>query len=175
MVGLEAAKPLAEFARTTYDLDVRPSTLEEARLPDASFDVVVMVHTIEHVYHPSRVVAEVFRILKPGGYFYSMTPDFHRYAVRVVQRFGLLKDFDRIDPTAHPYYFTPQTHARLVERQGFRVVWCGSPISGLFAERNGHRPSWARRVLSYASVPIVWMSRVMPIGSTLQCLAQKPT
>jgi len=174
VTGVEPAKPLAELAAKTYGLRVVPGTLEEARFPDQSFDAVVMVHTIEHVYHPSKVVAEVFRILKPGGYFYSMTPDFNHYAVSVAQWFGYLKNFDRIDPTAHPYHFTPKTHATLVRRQGFRVVSCGSPISGLFAGRNGHRSAWQSRLLGSAARPAMWLSHVVPIGSTVQCLAQRP-
>lgn len=173
VTGVEAAKPLAAFATETCGLPVFGGTLEEAGFPDASFDAVVMVHTIEHLYHPSRTVAEVFRVLKPGGYFYSMTPDLHHYAVRVVQCVGLLQEADRLDPTAHPYYFTPTTHATLVRRQGFRIVWCGSPISGLFAERNGC-DGWVRKGLRLTARPAVWLSRFAPIGSTVQCLAQRP-
>ncbi len=172
--GVEAAKPLAQFAAERYGLDVHPGTLEEAQVADGSVDAVVMVHTIEHLYHPSRVVAEVFRVLKPGGCFYSMTPDYHHYAVRAAQRFGVLADADRLDPTAHPYHFTPQTHATLVERQGFRVVWCGSPISGLVAQRGHGRAGWRRTLLRWGVLPAVWASRWLPIGSTTQCLAQRP-
>lgn len=142
VAGVEPAQPLADLATRAYGLKVHGGSLEKARFPNASFDVVVMVHVIEHLYHPSRTVAEVFRILKPGGYLYSMTPDFHHYGVRIAQQFGFLHGHDRNDPTAHPYYFTPNTHASLVTRQGFRLISCGSPISGLFARRNGGEESW---------------------------------
>ncbi len=173
--GVETAKRRAELAAQTYNLTIHTQPLEAARLPEASFDVVVMVHTIEHLYHPSRTVAEVFRILKPGGYFYSMTPDYHHHLVRCAQRLGFLKGTDLLDPTGHPYHFTPRTHAVLVERQGFRVVRCGSPISGLAAERgNGGGGGWRRRLLRCGMLPLVWISRLIPIGSTIQCVAQKP-
>lgn len=175
VTGVEPARYLAEFAAKTYGLRVHAGTLEEARFSAASFDAVVMVHVIEHVYHPAKAVAEVFRVLKPGGVFLSLTPDFHHYAVRLVQRLGFFKDADRLDPTAHPYYFTPKTHATLVREQGFRVLRCGSPISGLFASRNGHGTTWSRRALRYAAWPAVWTSRIVPIGSTIHCLAQKPS
>ena len=173
VAGVEAARPLAEFAARNYGLDVFPGTLEEARFPDGAFDVVVMVHTIEHLYHPSRVVREVFRVLKPGGYFYSMTPDYGHYAIRLAQVFGYLRDSERLDPTAHPYYFTPKTHRTLVERQGFKTVWCGSPVSGLIAQRRGGE-SWQRSLARVAVLPAVWVSQLVPIGSTIQMLAQKP-
>ena len=35
--------------------------------PDASFDTVLSVQVLEHVFDPIRMVAEVGRVLKPGG------------------------------------------------------------------------------------------------------------
>lgn len=173
VAGVEAARPLAEFAASRYGLDVRAATLESAGFAEATFDAVVMVNTIEHLYHPARVVREAFRILRPGGVLYSMTPDYDHRLVRLVQAFGLMKDADRLDPTAHPYYFTPRTHATLVERQGFSVITCGSPISGLGAERAG-ASGWRSRLFRTALRPVAWLSRVVPIGSTVQCVARRP-
>jgi ubiquinone/menaquinone biosynthesis C-methylase UbiE len=173
VAGVEINQASVEMARTTYGLTVRAGTLEQARWPDNSFDVVTMIHTIEHVYHPSQVVAEVYRILKPGGLFYCQTPDFHHYATRLAQQFGFMKDTDPIDPTGHPYHFTPRTLATLVERQRFWVLRCGSPITGFFAQRNGH-DGWRTRLLQAAALPAVWASRVVPIGSVIECIAQRP-
>jgi len=49
---------------------------------DDSFDVVWIEMVLEHVRDPQRVVGEIRRVLKPGGYVYSMTPfimPFHGY------------------------------------------------------------------------------------------------
>lgn len=45
---------------------------EGERLPVASntVDVVVSLQVLEHVWNPEAVIAEVFRVLKPGGVFY---------------------------------------------------------------------------------------------------------
>lgn len=37
--------------------------------PDASFDAITAVSVIEHGYAPERLLAEISRLLKPGGYF----------------------------------------------------------------------------------------------------------
>jgi len=40
---------------------------ESLPFPDASFDVVLCVQVLEHVDDPARVVAELRRVVKPGG------------------------------------------------------------------------------------------------------------
>lgn len=40
---------------------------EDLAFPDASFDAVVSVHTIEHVGDLSRAMSEFCRVLRPGG------------------------------------------------------------------------------------------------------------
>lgn len=39
-------------------------------LPDASFDVVTCTHVYEHVLDAQRLMAEIYRVLKPGGLCY---------------------------------------------------------------------------------------------------------
>lgn len=40
---------------------------EEMTLPDASFDRVVSLYTLMHLPHPGRAIAEMHRLLRPGG------------------------------------------------------------------------------------------------------------
>lgn len=146
---------------------VLSGTLEEAKWPQNSFDIITMIHTIEHLYYPSQTVAEIYRILKPGGYFYCMTPDFNHYATKFVQLFGLMNDVDRIDPTGHPYHFTPYSLSKLIKQQGFDIIECGSPITGLFIKRR------KLNNLSMMALPVIWLSNIFPIGSTVQIVAKK--
>jgi SAM-dependent methyltransferase len=72
--------------------------------PDASFDVVVASSVLEHVCDPQRCVAEMVRILKPGGFVLANTPflqpvhmgayDFTRFT-RLGHR-RLFRNFDEI-------------------------------------------------------------------------------
>ncbi|MEM1078040.1 MAG: bifunctional 2-polyprenyl-6-hydroxyphenol methylase/3-demethylubiquinol 3-O-methyltransferase UbiG [Pseudomonadota bacterium] len=53
------------------DLQIRYDTGVGEALPyeDASFDAVVCVDVLEHVEHLAQVIAEVSRVLRPGGMF----------------------------------------------------------------------------------------------------------
>jgi SAM-dependent methyltransferase len=71
-------------------------------LPDASVDLVYSFAVMEHVADPARFVAEVERVLKPGGWFCGWTPN----------KWGYVGLGARIIPNAY--------HARLLRKIGFR-------------------------------------------------------
>ena len=43
-------------------------------LPDCLADNVISFSVIEHLYRPERMLAEAYRILKPGGWLYMQVP-----------------------------------------------------------------------------------------------------
>ena len=65
--GVELSPYAAEYARQTFGLDVITGTLESAVLPTQNLDVVTMWDVLEHVIDPKKTLAEIGRILKPGG------------------------------------------------------------------------------------------------------------
>jgi SAM-dependent methyltransferase len=52
---------------------------EQLPFADATFDLVVLDQVIEHVNDQSRVLAEAFRVLKPGGAMYVACPNYLRF------------------------------------------------------------------------------------------------
>ena len=77
-----------QFARTRYtavDLGIGDTTWSYTRLDaisdllllpfhDNTFDAALNVVTLEHVTDPNKVIAELFRCLKPGGRLLLITP-----------------------------------------------------------------------------------------------------
>lgn len=47
--------------------------------PDQSFDVAFAIYVLEHIAEPDRFIAEVSRVLKPGGTFLCLTPNRFHY------------------------------------------------------------------------------------------------
>ena len=56
-----------DFKRADFDRDPLP-------WPDASFDRVTCMHVVEHLQAPGHLIAEAYRVLKPGGSLYIETP-----------------------------------------------------------------------------------------------------
>jgi SAM-dependent methyltransferase len=103
IVGVDADREaLAEAQK--LGIETRWADLDEL-LPfeDESFDVIVAGELLEHLRDPWRVVAEVHRVLRPGGTFVASVPNAYRLKNRI--RFALgHKPED--DPT-HLQMFAP--------------------------------------------------------------------
>jgi 2-polyprenyl-3-methyl-5-hydroxy-6-metoxy-1,4-benzoquinol methylase len=76
VMGTEFSDNACRFAREVLKIPVRVGLLYELGFPDRSFDVVIMWHVLEHVSDPRPTLAEVSRILRPGGIFLVGVPNF---------------------------------------------------------------------------------------------------
>lgn len=77
-----------DFKKTHPELDY-VGDIQAMPLPDQSFDTVFSAEVLEHVPDPEKALREIYRVLKPGGYFVMSIPhlmylhnepyDFYRY------------------------------------------------------------------------------------------------
>ncbi|MBI4567511.1 MAG: class I SAM-dependent methyltransferase [Planctomycetes bacterium] len=114
--GVEMDAAAAEVGRR-HGLAIATGTLEETALPDASFDVIRMSHVLEHLPSPSRTLAEVRRLLRPGGVVYLNLPDISAWNFRLFRSCWFPLELPR-----HLFHFTPQTIARLAKKCGLRLA-----------------------------------------------------
>lgn len=71
--GIDQADIAKEICPTAT---IKVGNLED-RLPfeDNYFDVVYSKSVVEHFYYPEKILAEIYRVLKPNGLVITMTPD----------------------------------------------------------------------------------------------------
>jgi SAM-dependent methyltransferase len=74
--GTEISAPSSAHAREALGITVHLSQLEELCLPTGSYDAVTLWHVLEHVPDPASVLAEVHRLLRPGGVLLVSVPNF---------------------------------------------------------------------------------------------------
>lgn len=91
ILGTEAFSPFALLLRSLFPryygfeyatfpegfLDTFPipiSTLQRLNLPEACFDIIVTNDIMEHIPEISVEVAEMYRVLKPGGHIFATMP-----------------------------------------------------------------------------------------------------
>jgi SAM-dependent methyltransferase len=83
VIGVEIdAASVAHAARAYARPNLRFITGDAVRLPlaDACVDVVVSFETLEHLFDQEAFLAEVRRVLRPGGLFLVSTPDRQVYS-----------------------------------------------------------------------------------------------
>lgn len=66
------------YQASDYDLSAHQGDiqidLQDIALPDASVDVVLTPHVLEHVPDTARALSELFRVIAPGGRMYLQVP-----------------------------------------------------------------------------------------------------
>jgi 2-polyprenyl-3-methyl-5-hydroxy-6-metoxy-1,4-benzoquinol methylase len=97
-------------------LDVRHGMLEDAKLPENSFDAVTLHHVIEHVLDPVSVLQSCWRVLKPGGQLIVVAPNVESLSH---QRFG--SNCFHLDPPRHLIHFSAATLRETAVKAGIRV------------------------------------------------------
>ena len=174
--GVELSSFATEFARKKFGLEIFNGKLEDARFPDGFFDVVIMIHTIEHIPDPANCLREIHRILKKDGIIYLSTPNFDSFnARRFKEKWWALK------PEYHLYFFSPKTLGAMLKKCNFKIIKIdtSNPIMTTESLRKIGIPSgnWRRDFLNkYFSQPkrvIRYLVGKLIQGEAVVCYARK--
>ena len=142
---LELGGGAAEFSRKLKKMgylvtftDLNPNSVKQARvlgfeslqidfneglpgLPDASFDLAVMLEVIEHIVNAEHLLAEIHRVLKPGAVLVLSTPNFAWWR----ERLGILFGQPPLEEGYHFRFFTVKSMTSQLKNAGFPVErWC---------------------------------------------------
>jgi 2-polyprenyl-6-hydroxyphenyl methylase/3-demethylubiquinone-9 3-methyltransferase len=146
----EGIEPGAEALQIAQQMKVELATnikiskgyAEHLAYHDNQFEYVIAISVLEHVNDPQAVMAEVFRILKPGGIFYFSTtsclcpwqgeirylPCFSWYPNRLkrwIMKYAQSHLPSLIGYTDTPAlnWFTPMGTEKMLKRAGFQEIY----------------------------------------------------
>ena len=145
--------------------------LTQLPLPDGSFDIVTLKHTLEHSRHPLRALDEIARVLRPGGVVFLIVPDAAYYKLVLMPR------RDRsFRPNGrgwqHHVYFYEQNLAEASRLAGLVPLKAGKDI---FRSRlaRGPRALYERARWLWL---VLWVAtgRVLRLRREIQLIAGKP-
>jgi len=77
--GIDRAPGALAYAEKYYGLRLIQGEAESIPVPDKTYDIVTLIHVIEHSRNPLSVLREVRRVLKPGGILFIETPNSLRF------------------------------------------------------------------------------------------------
>src|ERR671923_24527 len=174
-VGIEFAPRALTYARDEYGLEVLDVPLEEAGFEPASFDAVGLLSVLEHTNDPRRMLADVARVLRPGGAVFVVVPNVESLACRVLHERA--RTFDGRN---HLVYFSPATLRDCLDRSGFDVPYVATKVSsfGPIAEHFAYEEPYSDAELA-DEVPARILAALEPhldelgLGYKLHALAVK--
>lgn len=81
LVGIDILESSVAYARRQYAelaprVHFEPGDAFELKLPNGEFDLVVCRHVTQAVPEPERVLAQLYRICKPGGWLHVLSEDY---------------------------------------------------------------------------------------------------
>ncbi len=130
-IGTEPSLTEAKYAREALGLNVIADLVQDAGLPEASFDVVACFEVIEHVPDPIPFIGALAALVRPGGWLVINTDNFENATVR-----ALGPEFPKWIPHSHVSDFAPATLERAMHAvPGLRVERCVSYTAWEMAAR----------------------------------------
>jgi SAM-dependent methyltransferase len=131
-LGVDVSEAAVERARS-LGIDAR-QVPDAAELPfeDDSFDAVVCLEVLEHLFAPHSAAAEALRVLRPGGTYFTTVPNVAYWRWRrdlalkgIWNPFGDDESVDAPWRDPHIRFFTVPALERMLRRAGFASIEVG--------------------------------------------------
>ena len=115
-LGIEPSAKMRKIAQSK-GIKVVNSVAENLPLKNASFDLVLMVTTLCFLDDASKAFSEIYRILKPGGYFINGFVDKNSRIGKIYQKYKEKSIFYKI-----AVFYSTEEVISLLKEQGFKNI-----------------------------------------------------
>lgn len=163
VTGMEPDATARAAGKKNYGLSI-DSPEQFYHLPADSFDVITLWHVLEHVHDLHQYIAQLKKILKPGGRLFIAVPNYQAREQQVYKANWAAYDVPR-----HLYHFSPQAVRGLMQQHqltvsAYKPMWFDSFYIALLSSRYKHgRPNW---------IGACWqgvMSNLKALGNPQKC------
>jgi len=142
--GVDADERASAMAEKR-NLKVHQGLLENLGLPEKSYDLALMIQTVEHVASPPELLANVRKLLRPGGCVVIVTDNTDSLDFKIFKR----RHWGGYHFPRHWNLFNPSTLRKLAAKTGFEVEKLNtqvSPVNWVYSVRNSlydrRAPRW---------------------------------
>ena len=139
-IGVEPVPSAAKAAREYSQCTIHSSTLQDADLPNHSFQIVTLLGVLEHLHDPVSTLKVARKLLAPDGVLAVYVPNFNYLRWKDTGLAARVRTgrSSKLHPQEHLFQYTPRTLARLLATSGFALTRTdiGRPfIHGYVAKR----------------------------------------
>jgi SAM-dependent methyltransferase len=115
--GTERSNLAATRAQSIVGVKIYTKPLEQCRLPENYFDVVILWHVLEHLEYPAQTLTHVTNLLRKRGVLIIEVPNLSSWQARLAGKHWFHLDIER-----HLYHFTAKGLNILLESRGLQIV-----------------------------------------------------
>jgi len=145
-----------------------------ANYPDHSFDLVTMFQVFEHIEKPAEALREIYRIIKPGGYFVLETPNSQSKLAKNTHNWRSL------ELPRHVILHSPQSVNKLLQHEGFQptifIRVSPTDIKETFYLKKNITTPLVKKAMALFLLPYIFYHYLFNTseGSLLIAIAKKP-
>ena len=114
-VGTQIATNAFKFSKEKLKLEIYNKDLLELSL-EKKFDIVSILHVLEHVEKPEEYIKKIYELLGEGGILFIEVPNYNAWARKLTGKHWLALDLKH-----HLFFFTPKSLTTLLNKYNFKI------------------------------------------------------